>query len=93
MFPAAKSLFGVLDLLMKSVKHQSARRILHNFSGALKAGEMLLIIGKSGSGCSTFVKTLANMKGEYKDITGDMTYGGNSAAEMEHKLPRHHFLW
>ena len=43
---------------------------------------MLLVIGRPGSGCTTFLKTLANMRGEYKDTSGEVTYGGRSAKEM-----------
>ncbi|OJJ48676.1 hypothetical protein ASPZODRAFT_61558 [Penicilliopsis zonata CBS 506.65] len=34
------------------------RQILRNFDGALKSGEMLMVLGRPGSGCSTFLKTL-----------------------------------
>lgn len=34
------------------------REILHNFDGVLKSGEMLMVLGRPGSGCSTFLKTL-----------------------------------
>lgn len=43
---------------------------------------MLLVLGKPGSGCTTFLKTLANLRGEYKDTTGEITYGGRSHKEM-----------
>ena len=43
---------------------------------------MLLVVGKPGSGCTTFLKTLANMRDEYKGTTGDITYGGHASREM-----------
>lgn len=43
---------------------------------------MLLVIGRPGSGCTTFLKTLANMRGEYKETLGHVTYGGRSAETM-----------
>jgi ABC-type multidrug transport system ATPase subunit len=48
---------------------------------------MLLVIGKPGSGCTTFLKTLANMRTEYKDTTGEITYSGYSAKDMVTKNP------
>ena len=33
--------------------------ILRNFEGLVHAGEMLVVLGPPGSGCSTFLKTLA----------------------------------
>ena len=88
MAQAAKTLFGVLNPIMNGMKAQTSRRILHNFQGTLKEGEMLLVIGKPGSGCTTFLKTLANMRDEYKDITGSITYGGMTANEMATKHPQ-----
>lgn len=35
---------------------KNERFLLHNFSGVLKSGEMALVIGRPGSGCTTFLK-------------------------------------
>lgn len=35
------------------------KKILHSFDGVIKSGEMLLVLGRPGSGCSTFLKTIA----------------------------------
>lgn len=34
-------------------------QILRNFDGLIKSGEMLVVLGRPGSGCTTFLKTLA----------------------------------
>lgn len=34
--------------------------LLTNFTGLVKPGEMLLVLGQPGSGCSTFLRTAAN---------------------------------
>lgn len=60
-----------------------SRTLLHDFSGTLEGGEMLLVIGKPGSGCTTFLKMLANMGDEYKSTTGKMTYGSRPADERD----------
>jgi hypothetical protein len=39
-------------------KHSPEKHILRNFDGLLKSGEMLIVLGRPGSGCSTFLKTL-----------------------------------
>ncbi|KAI0966753.1 ABC transporter PeaB1 [Xylaria arbuscula] len=56
-----------------------SRTLIHGFSGSLDSGEMLLVIGKPGSGCTTFLKALSNMGDEYKSVTGGLTYGGRAA--------------
>ncbi|KAI5306517.1 GTPase-activating protein, partial [Ascosphaera pollenicola] len=35
------------------------RHILHSFNGTVKKGELLVVLGRPGSGCSTFLKTIA----------------------------------
>lgn len=34
------------------------KRILHNFDGIIKAGELCVVLGRPGSGCSTLLKAL-----------------------------------
>jgi hypothetical protein len=34
------------------------REILHSFDGLLQGGELLLVLGRPGSGCTTFLKTI-----------------------------------
>lgn len=58
------------------------RTIVNNFSGCIRPGEMLLVLGRPGSGCSTFLKVLGNQRAGYKSIDGDITYGGTSAEKM-----------
>ena len=33
-----------------------------------------MVLGNPGSGCSTFLKTLANQRGEYHSVQGDVRY-------------------
>lgn len=40
-------------------QHRSPpKRILNEFNGLVKSGELLLVLGRPGSGCSTFLKSL-----------------------------------
>ena len=43
---------------------------------------MCLVLGCPGAGCSTFLKTIANQRGEYADVKGDVRYAGIDAPEM-----------
>ncbi|KAL8814211.1 MAG: hypothetical protein Q9223_006549 [Gallowayella weberi] len=58
------------------------RTILNDFTGCVRPGEMLLVLGRPGAGCSTFLKVLANQRFGYESIKGDVTYGGTDAKEM-----------
>ena len=58
------------------------RTLIDDFTGCVKPGEMLLVLGRPGSGCSTFLKVLGNQRFGYHEVTGEVTYGGTSAKEM-----------
>ncbi|KAL8667719.1 MAG: hypothetical protein Q9202_000574 [Teloschistes flavicans] len=58
------------------------RTIINDFTGCVRPGEMLLVLGRPGSGCSTFLKVLANQRFGYESIQGDVTYGGTDTKEM-----------
>ncbi|KAL1878531.1 hypothetical protein VTK73DRAFT_7872 [Phialemonium thermophilum] len=59
-----------------------SRTLLHGFHGTIAPGEMMLVIGRPGSGCTTFLKTMAGMRDEYKDTSGLLTYGGRPANQQ-----------
>ncbi|KAF2262008.1 hypothetical protein CC78DRAFT_330158 [Lojkania enalia] len=61
------------------------RTIVEDFSGCVKPGEMLLVLGRPGAGCSTFLKVIGNQRFGYEDILGHVTYGGTDAKEMAKK--------
>jgi ATP-binding cassette subfamily G (WHITE) protein 2 (SNQ2) len=52
-------------------------------SGVLKPGEMCLVLGCPGSGCTTFLKAIANKREEFAKVSGNVLYAGIDAAEME----------
>lgn len=57
--------------------------ILRQFDGIVRKGEMLVVLGPPGSGCSTFLKTIAGeMNGIYVDDDSYFNYQGISAKEM-----------
>ncbi|KAL4774475.1 ABC-2 type transporter-domain-containing protein [Aspergillus nidulans var. acristatus] len=57
--------------------------ILRNFDGLVKAGEMLVVLGRPGSGCSTFLKTIAGeMNGIFMDEKSQLNYQGIPAKQM-----------
>jgi ABC-type multidrug transport system ATPase subunit len=61
------------------------RTLIDDFSGCIKPGEMLLVLGRPGSGCSTFLKMIGNQRFGYEDVQGEITYGGTDAKTMSKK--------
>jgi ATP-binding cassette, subfamily G (WHITE), member 2, SNQ2 len=57
--------------------------ILNNFKGVAKPGEMVLVLGRPGSGCTTFLKVIANQRYGYTGIDGEVLYGPFDAATFE----------
>ncbi|KAG9253686.1 brefeldin A resistance protein [Emericellopsis atlantica] len=74
------------NLLTKGPKAALAkppvRELLSQFDGCVRPGELLLVLGRPGSGCSTFLKTFCNQRAGYEGVEGDVTYGGTSAEDM-----------
>ncbi|KAF4462799.1 ABC1 transport [Fusarium albosuccineum] len=57
--------------------------ILRNFDGVVHKGEMLVVLGPPGAGCSTTLKTIAGeLNGIYVDDGSYFNYQGMSAKEM-----------
>ncbi|KUI69206.1 ABC transporter G family member 11 [Cytospora mali] len=56
--------------------------LLDNFRGVCQPGEMILVLGRPGSGCTTFLKSIANQRFGYTSITGDVLYGPFTAKEF-----------
>ncbi|KAG6911303.1 hypothetical protein DXG01_002142 [Tephrocybe rancida] len=75
-------LWSFIAPLFPSKAKMPTRTILHKSSGVLKPGEMCLVLGCPGSGCSTFLKTIANQREEFASVTGNVLYAGISAEEM-----------
>lgn len=52
-------------------------QILEGLDGVLESGEMLVVLGPPGSGCTTLLKTIAGeMNGLYLDSQAEMNYRG-----------------
>ncbi|KAE8372806.1 ABC-2 type transporter-domain-containing protein [Aspergillus bertholletiae] len=61
--------------------------ILRNFEGFVNSGEMLVVLGRPGSGCSTFLKTIAGeTHGLWLDKGTDIQYQGISWDEMHSRF-------
>ena len=74
-------------LLTKGAKAASGkppvRELLSHFDGCVRPGEMLLVLGRPGSGCSTFLKSFCNQREGFEAVEGEVTYGGTDAETMK----------
>ncbi|KAI4115110.1 MAG: hypothetical protein LQ345_004232 [Seirophora villosa] len=57
--------------------------IIDDTHGCVKPGEMLLVLGRPGSGCTTLLKMLANRRNGYAEVNGDVHFGSMTAKEAE----------
>ena len=67
--------------LLRKVKGDKGRKIeiLQHLDGLVEAGEMLVVLGPPGSGCSTFLKTIAGeTHGFFVDEASKINYQGAS---------------
>jgi ABC-type multidrug transport system ATPase subunit len=62
------------------------RSLINDFSGVVRDGEMMLVLGRPGSGCSTFLKAIANNRESYAGVDGDVSYGGIPADKQRKRF-------
>ncbi|KAF1953903.1 ABC transporter-like protein [Byssothecium circinans] len=67
-------------------RHSQTRTLIHDFSGNLKDGQMMLVLGRPGSGCSTFLKAIANNRESYASAQGEVSYGGILAEKQKKRF-------
>ncbi|RYP91869.1 hypothetical protein DL770_002046 [Monosporascus sp. CRB-9-2] len=69
------------NMLQKPQQHVD---ILHDLEGVLYSGEILAVLGPPGSGCSTFLKTLAgDTHGFHVSRDATLNYGGIRPQQMQ----------
>ncbi|KAK8136775.1 abc protein [Apiospora sp. TS-2023a] len=80
---------GVRRLIAKVFRQQKTKRveILRSLDGIVTSGEMLLVLGRPGSGCSTFLKALSGNTAGFR-IADDtkVNYQGISYEQMGQKF-------
>ena len=80
------SFFNVPGLIMKIFgwgKKGKEVDILQDFKGLVKPGEMCLVLGRPGSGCTTFLKVITNQRFGYTSVKGNVQYGPFDAEAFE----------
>ncbi|KAL5334955.1 ABC-2 type transporter-domain-containing protein [Aspergillus crustosus] len=64
-------------------KPQSGRELIRDFTGVLRSGEIMLVLGRPGAGCSTFLRTIAGHHASYLGVTGSIDYSGLSLEDVK----------
>jgi ABC-type multidrug transport system ATPase subunit len=77
------SQFNIPTKIKEGRRKPPLRTILNKSHGCVKPGEMLLVLGRPGSGCTTLLKMLANRRGGYKSVEGDVRFGSMQPKEAE----------
>ncbi|KAI4287079.1 MAG: hypothetical protein L6R35_003666 [Caloplaca aegaea] len=83
-------LYRVISGFVPALQRRNAgetRTLINDFTGVVRDGEMMLVLGRPGSGCTSFLKAVANKRSEYAAVDGEVAYGGISAEEQ-----KRHFL-
>jgi ATP-binding cassette subfamily G (WHITE) protein 2 (PDR) len=76
---AASYLFIIPKFVACLFRQQATTRahILHDFCGIVQHGETLLVLGRPGSGCSTFLKVIAGETfGLHISVSSRVLYDG-----------------
>lgn len=77
------SQFNIPTKIKEGRRKLPLQTILNKSHGCVKPGEMLLVLGRPGAGCTTLLKMLANRRGGYKSVEGDVRFGSMTAKEAK----------
>ncbi|KAF7560214.1 hypothetical protein G7046_g3922 [Stylonectria norvegica] len=76
----------IIKLLTKGPKAALARppvrELISHLDGCVRPGELLLVLGRPGAGCSTFLKAFCNQRAGFESVDGQVTYGGTDSETM-----------
>ncbi|KDQ32534.1 hypothetical protein PLEOSDRAFT_153783 [Pleurotus ostreatus PC15] len=74
--PTLGSLFNPMEIWrgIQKKRHPPLKSIISGFEGVVRPGEMLLVLGRPGAGCSTLLKTLTNQTDSFHAINGDVAF-------------------
>jgi ATP-binding cassette subfamily G (WHITE) protein 2 (SNQ2) len=77
------SQFNIPRIVREARHGAPLKTIIDNSHGCVKPGEMLLVLGRPGAGCTTLLKMLANRRVGYAEVEGDVKFG-----TLDHKEAR-----
>lgn len=77
------SQFNIPKLIGESRQKTPLRTIIDDSHGCVKPGEMLLVLGRPGAGCTSLLKILANKRDGYAQVEGDVKFGSMDAKQAQ----------
>lgn len=77
------SQFNVPQMLKESRHKPPLKTILEDSHGCVKPGEMLLVVGRPGAGCTTLLKMLSNRRSGFAEVNGKVSFGSLSEKDAE----------
>jgi ABC-type multidrug transport system ATPase subunit len=77
------SQFNIPNIIRETRRETPLKTILDRSHGCVKPGEMLLVLGRPGSGCTTLLNLLTNKRRGYQQISGNVFYGSIKAEEAK----------
>jgi ATP-binding cassette subfamily G (WHITE) protein 2 (SNQ2) len=77
------SQFNIPQKIRDGRRPPQLKTIIDNSQGCVKPGEMLLVLGRPGAGCTTLLKMLANRRAGYTEVSGDVHFGSLDHKEAE----------
>lgn len=78
------NVFALVKGLVPGLSNVSGKEfnILQGFKGVVKPGEMCLVLGRPGSGCTTFLRLMANQRVGYTNVGGEVSFGRIGSKEF-----------
>ncbi|SPO07766.1 probable ATP-binding multidrug cassette transport protein [Cephalotrichum gorgonifer] len=74
-----------LKRVISPVRAENGRALIRDFTGVVRSGEMMLVLGNPGSGCSTFLRTIGNDHSSFLGIKGSIDYSGLSPDDISRR--------
>ncbi|KAL4877859.1 ABC-2 type transporter-domain-containing protein [Aspergillus karnatakaensis] len=69
--------------LIKSFRKPPETTIISEMTGQVRPGEMMLVVGRPGAGCTSLLKILANDRDGFDKVNGSVNYGAMDYKEAE----------
>jgi ATP-binding cassette subfamily G (WHITE) protein 2 (SNQ2) len=69
------SQFNIPKKIGEARRGSPTKTILEDCHGHVAPGEMLLVLGRPGAGCTTLLKILSNRRSGYAQVEGDVHFG------------------